>query len=231
MFINRPPILLLHGALGSQEQLAPLHRELEDRFQVHRINFSGHGGAPFTQAFSPDLFAGEIIRYADQNHWSQFYVFGYSMGGYMAIYSALLFPERVKEIVTLGTKCIWNAAVAQQEAQKANPDKIQEKVPAFAEMLKQRHAPNDWKVLLQQTVQLLELLGNNPSLTTTAFSQIQVPVTLLSGDSDEVVSPEETRQVAQWIPRGTAEILADTRHPIEKIAPQLLAQYIKNLLP
>lgn len=231
MSTKLPPILLLHGALGSQEQLMPLHRELEDSFQVHCINFSGHGGSVLTQPFSPDLFVNEIIQYADQNHWSQFYIFGYSMGGYMALYSALLFPERVKKIVTLGTKCIWNPTVAQQEIQKVNADKIIEKVPAFAEMLKQRHAPNDWRLLLQHTAQLLELLGQNPPLTDTTFSQIAVPVTLLSGDNDEMVSAVETQQVAHWIPHGTAQILPATRHAIEKIDPHFLASYIKNLLP
>lgn len=40
-------LILLHGALGSKDQLQPLATALERHFQVHIFNFSGHGGRPF----------------------------------------------------------------------------------------------------------------------------------------------------------------------------------------
>ena len=36
-------ILLLHGAIGSKDQLLPAGEKLADSFIVHSLNFSGHG--------------------------------------------------------------------------------------------------------------------------------------------------------------------------------------------
>jgi len=43
-------LLLLHGALGSKEQLAALALKLKDKYVVHTLNFNGHGGRPFPKS-------------------------------------------------------------------------------------------------------------------------------------------------------------------------------------
>ncbi|MBK8610199.1 MAG: hypothetical protein IPL84_09690 [Chitinophagaceae bacterium] len=66
-------IILLHGAIGGMDQLAELENRLAADFVVHRLNFSGHGGAPFTEPnFSIPLFAKEVIRFLDEKKLSRF---------------------------------------------------------------------------------------------------------------------------------------------------------------
>jgi hypothetical protein len=45
-------VILLHGAIGSKEQLIPLQNELENKYTVHNFNFSGHGGTDFEIDFT-----------------------------------------------------------------------------------------------------------------------------------------------------------------------------------
>ena len=60
-------ILLLHGAIGAADQLIPLEKELADSFSTHHLNFSGHGGSPFTdEQFSIKLFAAEVISFLNE---------------------------------------------------------------------------------------------------------------------------------------------------------------------
>jgi esterase/lipase len=40
-------LVLLHGAIGSKDQLHPLANALKKDFDVHLLNFSGHGGNAF----------------------------------------------------------------------------------------------------------------------------------------------------------------------------------------
>jgi len=83
------PIILLHGALGSANQLQPLAEALESNFEVHTFNFSGHGGRPFgNKQFSISLFSEQINEYMQVSGISRAPVFGYSMGGYAAMYLA-----------------------------------------------------------------------------------------------------------------------------------------------
>ena len=57
-------LLLLHGAVGSKDQLQPLADLLKNDFNIHTFNFSGHGGKPFTEEqFSIRAFAAELNEY------------------------------------------------------------------------------------------------------------------------------------------------------------------------
>ena len=97
-------IILLHGALGSKEQVQPLAAALQPELQVHTFNFSGHGGRPFPDtAFSIPLFAEQIAQYMHEKGIAQAYIFGYSMGGYAAMFLAKKHPEKVNKLITLAS--------------------------------------------------------------------------------------------------------------------------------
>lgn len=210
-------LLLLHGALGSAEQVAPLQEALQNDFNVHAPSFSGHGGVPFGDAFGIEAFARETFGFLNRNNIEKTDVFGYSMGGYVALYLATLAPERLGRIVTLATKFDWTPDSAAKEVKMLDPEKIEAKVPAFAEMLAQRHAPNNWKEVLRQTAAMMLDLGNRPPLAAGVLGKITHPVLVCLGDSDQMISQEETRQAAQALPNGKLLILEQTPHPFEKM--------------
>jgi pimeloyl-ACP methyl ester carboxylesterase len=115
------PLLLLHGAVGATDQLEPLADHLKEKYLVHLLNFAGHGGAPLpTDDFSIQLFADETLNYLKQKNIPRISVFGYSMGGYVAMYLARHHPEIVEKIITLGTKFNWDESIAAQETKMLN---------------------------------------------------------------------------------------------------------------
>lgn len=216
------PILLLHGAIGAADQLQTLATVLENRgYQVHTLNFSGHGGAAFTTRFGIEAFAEELSQYMLQYQLQQADVFGYSMGGYVALYLALQQPELLGKIVTLATKVDWNEETAQREAAMLIPERIEAKVPQFAAALKSRHG-NQWTDLLERTRELMLGLGSSPLLSAQEAAQIKCPVMMGVGDSDSMVSLEETRALQSAIPGSALYVLPRTAHPIEKISLDLL---------
>jgi pimeloyl-ACP methyl ester carboxylesterase len=221
------PILILHGALGSAAQLYPLQALLErSGKKIFLANFSGHGGSPFEDEFSIEQFADELLQFLEDQNLKHVNVFGYSMGGYVALWAAHLRPDFFNNIVTLGTKFDWTVSSAQLEIKKLNPEKIKEKVPAFAETLAQRHAPNDWKEVVTKTANLMMRLGNKPLLTQQVLEHIQHPVTICLGDKDDLTSAAYSEQVAANLPRGRFILLEKTPHPIEKVEGTVLQQIL-----
>src|SRR5688572_11472647 len=101
-------LILLHGALGSQEQLVELKTLLSEEFNVLLLDFSGHGGMEFDGPFSIDLFVADTIHLMDTHQLSVAHIFGYSMGGYVALKLAHDHPGRADKIITLGTKYSWS---------------------------------------------------------------------------------------------------------------------------
>lgn len=140
-------IVLLHGAIGATDQLEPLANALaQKQFSVHRFSFSGHGNTPFQEAFDIAQFAGELDQFIREHALEQPAVFGYSMGGYVALYLAKTKPQMLGTIMTLGTKFAWSPEIAAKEMKMLDADTILHKVPKFAEALKARHG-GQWQTL------------------------------------------------------------------------------------
>ncbi|MFY0253271.1 alpha/beta fold hydrolase [Chitinophaga sp. 30R24] len=226
---NKLPILFLHGTLGASSQFERLAEELSAYYDVHQLNFSGHGNMPFSeQGFSIQVFAAEVLSYLEQRQLDFIHIFGYSMGGYVALYLARHYPEKTGRIITLATKFNWNEATAGKEIKQLDPVLIEEKVPAFAQALQQRHMANNWKMVVSRTAQLIEELGHQSLLKQTDYAQIVTPCMLIMGDSDNMVSFQETIEVYKSLPLAQLTVLPNTAHPLEKADVPLLAYYIRR---
>lgn len=221
------PILLLHGALGSTEQLLPLKFLLEQSGRkVFTRNFSGHGETPFAGEFGIEQFAKETLQFIHSEDIKLVDVFGYSMGGYVALHAVLQQPDLFNTIVTLGTKLDWSKDSSEQEVKKLNPEKIQEKVPAFAALLAKRHGDDQWETLTQRTAEMMTVLGERPLLTSEQFQKIKQQVVICLGDRDDMTTADFSRSVAAEIPNGSFVLLTDTPHPIEKVRIESLAEIL-----
>lgn len=222
-------LLMLHGAIGSSSQLEPLAEKLKDSFQIYLWNFTGHGGKDIpSEKFSIKMFAEDVLYFIDKNKLSGIDVYGYSMGGYVALYIARHFPGKIKRIFTTATKFNWSPESSLKESKLLNPDKILEKIPAFAGELKNRHSPQDWKVVLNKTSEMMMDLGIEPELKTSDLELIENEVLLSVGDKDNMVSIEETVDVYRKLKNGSLLVIPDTPHPIEKINSERLISEIKN---
>jgi len=220
-------LLLLHGAIGSSTQLQPLRAALADEFHVHLFDFPGHGGKPATE-FSIAAFASAVTEYLKQQQIKSVHIFGYSMGGYVAMYLAKQQPQSVQRIATLATKFHWDEMIAAREVKMLQPDVIAEKLPAFADALQQRHAPYDWKNVLQHTAGMLLQMGKQNPLQLQDYASIAHPCLIMLGDKDKMVSREETLAVAEQLPHATFRVLPETPHPIEQVNIPNLASLLQD---
>lgn len=216
--MEKPTLLLLHGALGSPETLQPLAERLAENFTVKAFAFSGHGGGEVhTEKFSLPHFATEVLAFLTANETAPAHVFGYSMGGYAALLAAVQQPDLFASITTLGTKLDWSPESAAAETRFLDPEKMLAKVPAFAEVLRQRHAPADWKAVVRATASLMHAAGAKPPLTATDLTQLQIPVQVLAGDADATANNDAGAALAAKLPQSRYEVLAATPHPLERV--------------
>ncbi len=218
--------ILLHGALGSAAQLEALQAQMPESQDSFALNFPGHGGASNTEPFSMRLFADAVLNFLDEKNAAQTDIFGYSMGGYVALWLAWKHPERVRSVTTYGTKLEWNPEVAAGMSRMFDPEKIEAKAPQLAETLAQTHGAVHWKTLCQNTARFLHDLGNGLGLSPEAFGEIKCPVSIGLGELDNVVTEAESRHVAEAIPQGRFEILPGGKHLMEQLDSAQLARFI-----
>ncbi|MBF9236563.1 alpha/beta hydrolase [Hymenobacter sp. BT683] len=223
-----PTLLLLHGALGSPDTLAPLAERLGENFTIKTFAFAGHGGGEVRpDTFTLPHFGAEVLGFLRENETAPVHVFGYSMGGYAALLAASQEPARFASITTLGTKLDWSPESAVAETRFLEPEKMLAKVPAFVEQLRERHAPADWIEVVQATAALMQAAGANPPLTAASLSGIQVPVQVLVGDADHTAGSAAGAALAAHLPQGRYEVLPNTPHPLERVDFGVLSEKIR----
>ena len=223
-------ILVLHGALGAAEQMRPIADALAPIGAVRALEFPGHGATPLgAREFSVPGFVAWLA--AEVRADERPVVFGYSMGGYVALALEAARPGTFAGIVTLGTKFAWTPAAAARESARLDAAVIREKIPRFAAALEARHArAGGWEPVLARTAALLRQVGERPLLGPDALSRVTCPVTVAVGEQDDTVSSDEAREAAGWCADGLAEVLPGIGHPIERVPLPLVESLVRQLL-
>ncbi|HEY6157943.1 MAG TPA: alpha/beta hydrolase [Gemmatimonadales bacterium] len=147
------PLVLLHGGLGALEMFGPNLAALARRRQVIAVDLQGHGRTadidrPLSVAFMADDIAALIkhlgLASAD--------IMGYSLGGGVALQTAIRHPEVVRKLVVVSTPFRRDGFYPEILAQQGQVG------PAAAEAMKQTPMyqlyaslaprPEDWPRLL-----------------------------------------------------------------------------------
>ncbi|MFI5222267.1 MAG: alpha/beta fold hydrolase [Bacteroidia bacterium] len=222
-------ILFLHGALSSKHQFDPILPQFSDEFEVDAISFSGHGGMMFPVAgYSFEVFANDILNYLNEKKIEKINLFGFSMGGYAALFFTHLHPERVEKIFTLNVKFKWELPDAQKEVALLNAENILLKVPSFANNLMMIHGLEMWKNVLKSTEDMMMNLTKGIMLHDEDLKKMSFPVLLAVGDKDLTSGLDQTVDVYKKIPRAQLCVLPDTSHPFETADPAILIPVIKR---
>lgn len=220
-------LIFLHGALGHSQIFEPFKAELSKYFTIHTPLFSGHGSSELPEdGISIEKYIRELKDFIEKNNLNNVYIFGHSMGGYVALCYAAQHPERLNSVITLGTKFNWTEEQALKESKMLNPETIVEKVPKYAGLLEAQHGKK-WKQLLHSIADLMVSLGKNPPLKAN-LSTINIPVQIMVGDQDNMVTLEESMDVYRSLPNARFAVLPDTKHPMDKVRTCLLLDLIKD---
>ncbi len=98
---RHPAVLLLHGFLGSSRDWDEVAAALAGRRHCLAADLPGHGASTglAAHAYTMDGAAQALADVLDARGVSTCAVVGYSMGGRLALYFALRFPERCRRLV------------------------------------------------------------------------------------------------------------------------------------
>jgi esterase len=98
---GEPPIVLLHGMLGSSRNWQTAGRELALSARVCALDLRNHGSSPHADRMDYDSMAGDVLAWLDANGVGRADLVGHSMGGKLAMLLACRHPERVNRLVAV----------------------------------------------------------------------------------------------------------------------------------
>ena len=181
------PLVLLHGGISAGEMFAPILPELAAGRRVITVDLQGHGHtADVDRPLRPQTMADDVAGLIEHLGLERADVMGYSLGGLVALRTAIQHPQRVRRLVLVAVPC--RRAGSHPEVVAA----MDQMTPEIAEMLKptllyevySRLAPRpeDWPVLIAKTSELLK----DDYDWTIETSALSMPTMLVYADADSV---------------------------------------------
>lgn len=237
---DKPPVLLLHGLMGSGACWTPLARALESEHDVVMPDARGHGtSSSVSSGYHYDDLASDVEGLVRGLELAAPVVLGHSMGGMTAAVVAsrgacrlrgvvlvdptFLSPERQREV--------YESDVAEQhrrllgltksdlvaQARARSPDRSLELVEIQAEA-RLRTCMAAFEVLVPPNPDYRELMR-----------AIDVPSLLVIGDAP-VVTPEMAAELRRINPRLRVEQIANAGHGVPFDQPERLGEVVSSFL-
>ncbi len=98
---GKPPLVVLHGLLGSSRNWQSVGADLAGRYEIVALDLRNHGRSPHAEEMSYAAMVDDVIAWMDARGWGRVTLMGHSMGGKVAMRLACAFPERVERLVVV----------------------------------------------------------------------------------------------------------------------------------
>jgi esterase len=96
---GKPPLVILHGLLGSSRNWQTAGKELTADYHVCALDLRNHGSSSHADEMTYAAMAGDVVAWMDARGIAQATLMGHSMGGKAAMLLACRHPERVTRLV------------------------------------------------------------------------------------------------------------------------------------
>ncbi len=97
-----PPLIILHGLLGSGDNWKTLSRRVfAEHFEVFTVDQRNHGRSPHSEVFDYPTMVEDLAAFMDARGLGSAHLLGHSMGGKTAMHFALTHPERTDSLTVV----------------------------------------------------------------------------------------------------------------------------------
>jgi 3-oxoadipate enol-lactonase len=216
------PLVLLHGYPLDHhlwDDVVPL---LKDSFDLIIPDLRGFGESTTVDTcYSMDDFASDIAGLLDQLDIKKAAIAGHSMGGYVALAFARLYPERVSGLGLVSTQVLADPPDRKEGRYKSAADVAEkgigniveamttkltsvEQLQAFARKSMGRQQPAAYIGALKAMAERQD--------STSLLASMKYPVVVIHGDADALIPVERGREVKTMLPQAYLAEIAGAGH-------------------
>ncbi|HEY0945939.1 MAG TPA: alpha/beta fold hydrolase [Opitutaceae bacterium] len=99
--VGNPPLIVLHGLLGSSRNWLTVGGDLAANYHVCALDLRNHGKSPHLEPMTYEAMMEDVLGWLDAHHLKRVTLMGHSMGGKVAMLLACRYPERVERLVVV----------------------------------------------------------------------------------------------------------------------------------
>lgn len=99
--LEAPPVIILHGLLGSSRNWTRIGQELAQDYCVYALDQRNHGTSPHTQNMNYSVLTEDLLRWMDAQRIETPHLIGHSMGGKAAMHFACTHSDALKSLTVV----------------------------------------------------------------------------------------------------------------------------------
>jgi pimeloyl-ACP methyl ester carboxylesterase len=227
---GKPPLILLHGMLGSSRNWQTAGADLAGWFHVFALDLRNHGRSPHADSMSYDEMLGDVLGWLDAQQIDRATLVGHSMGGKVAMLLACHHPPRVERLVVvdIAPKNYFWPAHRQSFAAMNELNLADLRSRAEAEMRFEARVPSwpmrkflttnldrredgtwFWQINLPVLTAALPALERNPLAPDDRFAG---PVLFLAGEKSTYIEPADHATIRAHFPAADIRVIAGAGH-------------------
>ena len=240
-----PPLIILHGLLGSSDNWRTLSRTVFGaHFEVFTVDQRNHGRSPHSDTFDYRAMVEDLTVFMDANGLAAARLLGHSMGGKTAMHFALTYPERVEALVVvdIAPKAYAPRHTALLEALRAldlagsraeidaalRPQIPSDGIRNFLLKNLQRDGQGGygWKMNLDTIYRHYDGLNG----VMEADGTFQGPTLFVRGSASDYVADEDTEVIVSFFPEAEIVTIDGAGHWVHAEKPQEFAEVVLGFL-
>lgn len=229
------PVILLHGFPLDHTTWDRITPSLKEKARLILPDLRGHGRSPATEGvYSMRLLAEDIAALMDKLQIEKAVLVGHSMGGYISLAFAHAYPHRLAGLGLVATIATADLPEKRQ-ARLITVDEVKRKgVQTMAKSQAARLSDRDdvrehiYNLVMQTKpstiISCLKGMAERPDASP-YLPEINVPAVVIAGKADKGIPIEESRVMAQLLPKawivesdsGHMPMLEDTQNTIQAL--------------
>lgn len=235
------PIIILHGFLASSRNWRTIALKLAVTHRVYVLDMRNHGASPHVDSMDYPRMAADVLNFMEQQGLDKSYLLGHSMGGKVAMWFALHYPERVESLMVADIApvsyqhsfeamlhALKQLPLAQLSNRKQAEQYLADAIPdlAFRQFLLQNLALKDGVYYWRINLDIIQNTAHNivafPEPSQSAFDQ---PALFITGGNSTYVDPDS---VLARFPRAHIAEIPDAGHWLYVEAPEAFYQLVHD---
>jgi pimeloyl-ACP methyl ester carboxylesterase len=223
VFGHGRPVVFLHGWLGSWRYWFPTMERVAENFRTYSFDFWGFGESRRKSTYeSIQNYSDQVIRFLDELGIDRCLLVGHSMGGMVALKTAINHPKRISRVAAVGAPIVGDSLswLLKLTDRPLFADAFA-RVPAFRRFMFQ------WFLGEADDQHVHEILDDSVKSSSTTLrnavgsmwrtdlrpelSRIGVPALIVHGGRDEIVHPNQA-DLFDNVSSAEVVVMPESRH-------------------
>ncbi|RZK10067.1 MAG: alpha/beta fold hydrolase [Flavobacterium sp.] len=241
------PFIIMHGFLGMSDNWKTLGTQFaSEGYQVHMLDLRNHGRSFHSDDFNYKAMVQDVYEYCTENKLETVDMLGHSMGGKVAMFFAMQYPEKVNKLIIadIGPKYyrphhqdILAGLNAVDFSQKPERSEVEEILKGYVDdfgtrqfLMKSLYWKEPGQLAFRFNLEVFNKEIENIGEALNEEAVFDKPTLFIKGGSSNYIKEDDYDSIKRQFPEAQIEIIENAGHWLHAENPKEFYQKTINFL-